>query len=131
MIKTATIFLPVILCTSLLLAQGSKLDSLNRLISKASSDTQRINLQLKKAGVLSSNNLDSAIAVHIQLINESKKISYYKGEVDARLGLSGNYAFKGNCKAEQEQLTILEKIIRPSADSLDLASLYSSYGLLC
>lgn len=119
----------MLLFASLLPAQSSKLDSLNRLISKATSDTQRINLELKKASVLSSNNLDSAIALNTQVVNESKKINYYEGEVGARINLSGNYSFKGNYKAEQEQLSILEQIIRPSADSLDLARLYSNYGL--
>ncbi len=127
--KAATVFLPMLLFVSLLCGQSSKLDSFNRLISKATSDTQRINLELKKTSLLSNNNLDSAIVFNIELINESKKINYYTGELEARIKLCANYSMKGNYKAAKEQLAITEQIIRPAADSLDLAKLYSSYGL--
>src|SRR5215471_2920712 len=62
-----------------LVAQNSNIDSLDRLIANATSDTQRINLINKKINVISDINLDSAIQMGLANIEESKKINYKSG----------------------------------------------------
>jgi len=111
-------------------AQSSKIDSLNNLISKARSDTAKINLILKKISVISNINLDSAINLSLKTLAAAHAINYYKGEVNIRLKLATSYSFKSNYKAAAEQLSYLEKFIQPSKDSSDLANLYSNYGML-
>ena len=126
--KAAIYFLLLILITTFAFGQSTKIDSLNKLISKAPSDTARINLEVQKAGILSNINLDTAIAFGLQILAEAKKINYYRGEENVRSKLAGNYIFKGNFKAAKEQLNYLEHFIKASNDSLDFADLYGSYG---
>ena len=52
-------------------AQSKQIDSLDNLIRKASSDTQRINLKIEKLKILSNGNLDSAIAFSYNGCDES------------------------------------------------------------
>jgi hypothetical protein len=61
-------------------AQNHKLDSLNRLIANASSDTQRINLAVKKIRILSNNNLDSSINFGNQTIDKLKSYNISWGK---------------------------------------------------
>ena len=67
--------------SSILYSQNPKIDSLDRLISKASTDTGRINLMIKKIYFLNENNLDSAVALGKRTIEEAKKINYKKEKV--------------------------------------------------
>ena len=83
-------------------AQTKKVDSLSRLISKSTSDTQRINLKIEKLNVLGNINLDSAIVFAHGVIDEAQKINYKKGEVDARIRLAGDYCFTGEYDAAKE-----------------------------
>ena len=126
--KTAIFFLSIILTAPLAFGQNAKIDSLNKLISRATSDTARINLEIKKIDIISSANLDTAIIMGLQTLGEARKISYYEGEVHARRELAGNFIFKGNFKAAKEQLSYLEHFIKPSEDSSDFADLYGTYG---
>ena len=57
-------------------AQNGKIDSLNRLISKSNSDTQRINLAVNKLEIFNNINLDSAISIGNATIEFAKKINY-------------------------------------------------------
>ncbi len=118
------------LCLIQALAQNAKVDSLNQLISKATSDTARINLTIKKMQLLSNVNLDSAIYVGEKTLAEAKKINYYRGIVDVVQNLIGNYCFKGNYKAADENLKFLTQFIKPSKDSADISKVYSNYGMM-
>ena len=93
--KTATFFLLMNLMASLLFGQNSKIDSLNKLISNATSDTARINLEAKKINELSNVNLDTALSFGLKTLQEAKKNNYYRGEVDVRRNLTSIYIFKG------------------------------------
>src|SRR5256885_5184552 len=126
--KTAIFFLSLILTISFAFGQNARIDSLNKLISKATSDTARINLEIKKIDIISNTNLDTAITMGLQTLKAAREISYYKGEVHVRRGLAGNFIFKGNFKAAKEQLDYLEHFIKPSEDSSDFADLYGTYG---
>src|SRR5579862_6463866 len=72
------------------------IDSLNRLINSAHSDTQRINLKIEKLRHLNHGNNDTAIAFARNLINEAKEVKYILGEAKARMMLSGDYCFAGD-----------------------------------
>lgn len=110
-------------------AQPRTLDSLDQLISKAKTDTGRINLLIVKVGIVNKSNLDSAIILGGQALKEAQKAKYYQGEIDLRQSLTTNYCFKGNYKAAQEHLDYMRKFIKPG-DSLNLAYVYSNYGML-
>ena len=111
-------------------AQRSKIDSIDNLISKASSDTQRITLTNKKIAFLSNLNLDSAISLAKESIEEAQKIHYAKGEADARIRLSNSYCFKGNYDAAKENLLTAQSLYFKAKDSSDLANLYSGFGMM-
>ena len=124
--KTATFFLLMNLMASLLFGQNSKIDSLNKLISNATSDTARINLEAKKINELSNVNLDTALSFGLKTLQEAKKNNYYRGEVDVRRNINSIYIFKGNFKAAKEQLDYLEQFIKPSKDSSDFGDFYGT-----
>jgi tetratricopeptide (TPR) repeat protein len=127
--KTITLFL-LILCVQISEAQNRKLDSLNILISRAASDTERIKLKLSKVNLLNRINIDSSIAFTVKTL-ERTGIDYYNmWEFELRLGLIYNYAFKGNYKAAADQIDYLQNYIRASEDSMNYGTLYSSRGLL-
>ncbi|MEO7211115.1 MAG: hypothetical protein ABIY35_09215 [Chitinophagaceae bacterium] len=88
--KYLVTFLLVFMCTTHTHAQTKKIDSLNRLISLSRSDTQRINLKIKKLSILENGNLDSAIAFAKLVIGEAQQINYKNGEVNARMRLASD-----------------------------------------
>jgi len=111
-------------------AQSSKIDSLNNLISKSASDTGRINLLIEKSKLLSAVNIDSSILLTEQILQDTKRINYYKGQVAARHILIRNYSYKGDFKTAQENLVLIEQLVKTSGDSTEYAKLYGSSGIM-
>ncbi len=112
------------------LPQSRAIDSLNRLINKSASDTQRINLKLEKVRILANGSLDSAIALAKVLVNESQKINYKQGEAKARIRLAGDYCFTGDYAAAKNNLDISKVILSHANDSLLIEDLYCHYGMM-
>ncbi|MDQ6901939.1 MAG: tetratricopeptide repeat protein [Bacteroidota bacterium] len=127
---------PLILTAFLLInfcfcnAQTKKIDSLNTLINKATSDTARINLYVKEIKLLRNENIDSSIKLNNKILLDAQKIGYYKGEVNLRNNLVTSYCFKGDYKSAEENLNFLKTFIKPSKDSSDFADMYSNYGMM-
>ena len=115
-------------CTLLSHAQSAKIDSLDRLISKSTSDTAKIKLVLKKISLLSS--IDSAISLCKTVIDETKKINYREGEAEARQKLASKYNMKGEYQLAAENLSIAESIYETLKDSLGLNYVWSGYGMM-
>ncbi|QHV95537.1 tetratricopeptide repeat protein [Spirosoma endbachense] len=111
-------------------AQTPKLDSLNRLISQAPTDTARINLINKKAALLTDINLDSAISLSQKNISDAKRIKYKQGEATARLRLAHCFNFKGNYTAVKENLKLAESLYGSLKDSAYLLKVYNAYGTM-
>jgi two-component system NtrC family sensor kinase len=111
-------------------AQNKQIDSLNNLISKATSDTQRINLKLNKLKLLGNVNLDSAIVFAGNTINEAKKINYKQGEAKTRTKAAVYYCYTGNFAEAKNNLDIAKEILLRINDSLLLGSMYSAYGVM-
>ncbi|MEP6951562.1 MAG: tetratricopeptide repeat protein [Ginsengibacter sp.] len=111
-------------------AQNAAIDSLNRLISKAQTDTERINLANKKIHILSEINIDSAITLGKAIIEEAKKIKYKKGEADALIHLAANFSVKGDYVSTQQSLKDAETICISLKDSSLFARLYGGYGMM-
>ena len=128
--RTLVLILFTIFCFVQTEAQNRKIDSLNTLISKAVTDTAKIQLVLVKLDVLSTFDLDAAINVALKTLQEAQKIRYYRGEFNLRIRLVYNYSYKGNFKAALEQLKYLDQIVKPAKDSTDFGSIYSQKGLL-
>ncbi|MEP7079966.1 MAG: tetratricopeptide repeat protein [Ginsengibacter sp.] len=125
------VILALMLCSVLLtLAQSKKIDSINILINKATSDTARINLMVKKSTYVRNQNIDSSIALAKKILSEAHRIGYYKGEVNTRNNLITSYCFKGDFKSAEENLKFLETFIKPSKDSADYADMYGNYGMM-
>ena len=118
------------LCSTQIQAQSKKIDSLNRLISKSTSDTQRINLKIKKSEALSNINLDSGIALAGEIITEAQQINYKKGEANARISLAGDYCFTGEYALAKENLDASKEILSYISDSPALAGMYYRYGMM-
>jgi serine phosphatase RsbU (regulator of sigma subunit) len=123
-------FLLIIFFVEISYAQNSKIDSLNNLIGKAVSDTDRIKLTLNKINILNSISLDSAISLAEKTLGRYGKKYYSISEVDLRIGLIYNYCFKGNYNAASEQIENLTQYISSSGDSSIYGSVYSCRGIL-
>jgi two-component system, NtrC family, sensor kinase len=111
-------------------AQNKKIDSLNRLINKATSDTQRVNLKIKKIVLLSNENLDSANALAAKTIEEAKHIGYKKGEAIARIRMASNNCYKGNFATAKENLEISNQLLTQLKDSAAISEMYNCYGTM-
>jgi len=109
-------------------SQTKKIDSLNNLISRASSDTQRLNYLNEKAGLIGEVNIDSAIAIFLDIIDQSQKKGYNKQEAEARYKLAGKYCFKGMFKEAHLNLVTAEKILSGLNDSIGIANCKKNYG---
>jgi len=111
-------------------AQSRKIDSMNNLINKATTDTARINLLVKKIKYVRNENIDSSIRLTKEILSEAQRAGYYKGIVDSRSNLVTSYCFKGDYKSAKENLQFLETFIKPSKDSIDYADMYGNYGMM-
>ena len=111
-------------------AQSPQLDSLNRRISRATTDTGRINLINKKIHLLNQVNLDSAISLALKTIEWAKRIRYRQGEALARMRLAIGYTFKGDYAAAQQNLKQSEATYSALNDSAYLLKVYNTYGMI-
>ncbi len=130
---TMKIFLLTLCCffsMEAVIAQNKKLDSLDRLIIQATSDTDRIKLAMLKMDILGAINLDSAISLGKKTLQTAQQINHYKAELRLRLKLANNYCYKGAYGLAEEQLNFLEPFIKPTKDSLDFAEFYSTKGMM-
>jgi signal transduction histidine kinase len=128
--KRFVILALLLISVLLTLAQSRKIDSINILISKATTDTARINLMVKKSTYVRNQNIDSSIALAKKILSEARRVGYYRGEVDIRNNLITSYCFKGDFKSAKENLKFLETFIKPSKDSFDYADMYGNYGMM-
>ncbi len=110
--------------------QNAKLDSLDKLIRKATTDTAKINLANKKNIIISRINIDSAIDLSKKTIEKAKSINYTSGEASARLNLATNYCMKGEFALAASNLDISKNIYQSLKDSLGLCATYSTYGMM-
>ena len=78
----------------LMFGQNADIEGLNVLISKAATDTGRINLLLKKVSLLGKLHPDSAILLSNEIAAQSQKINYKEGETQALVALTKLYALK-------------------------------------
>lgn len=107
----------------------NKVDSLNRLIQNAKTDTGKINLLIKKTTIFEEINLDSGQAVGSQAINYAITKKYQKGEALARTAMSIILCLKGNFVAAKSNLVSAHSIFIKLNDLEGLAKIYSSYGM--
>ncbi|QHT69755.1 tetratricopeptide repeat protein [Rhodocytophaga rosea] len=110
--------------------QNPAIDSLDRLIVKATTDTARINLRIKKLNYLNEINLDSAILEGKRNITDAQKINYSQGVANTLIRLVTSYCYKGEYAAAAQSLEMAEKIYRSLQDSTGFGNLYSSYGMM-
>ena len=111
-------------------AQNAAIDSINRLISKAKSDTERINLVTKKIYLLTEVNIDSSMVLGKKNIEDAKKIGYKTGEADALMNMAANFSIKGDYLSTVQSLKTAEEICSLLKDSTRFAKLYSAYGMM-
>jgi len=111
-------------------SQNKKIDSLDRLIAKAASDTQKINLTISKIRIVANINLDSAIALANKTIEKAKQINYKKGEAGARIALASNYCFKGAYSAAKENLDVSKQILSQISDPVAVGKMNKIYGIM-
>ncbi len=111
------------------IAQDKQLDSLNALLLKAKSDTDRLKINLSKLYLLSKDNLDTAIQFAKQQLKLAEKIHYYKAIIDLHFSLANNYSFRGDFDSSKMEIENLEKIVKPT-DSITMAGIYGAYGMM-
>ncbi len=111
-------------------AQQYIVDSLNRLISKATSDTQRINLIIRKANVMRDINLDSSIQLENKAIQDCQSLHYIHGELYAMLDLALAFSEKGDYAIAKKNLDKAGEFLKTVKDSFALLNYYNSYGAM-
>ncbi|MBE7174153.1 MAG: tetratricopeptide repeat protein [Williamsia sp.] len=112
-------------------AQTHKIDSVNRLIEKASTDTAKINRMIAKLDLLTDVNLDSAAALGNQVIRESVSLKYRQGEAKARMLTATVHCYAGAYELARQQLNAAEVIFRSLNDALNLGRVYNGgYGVM-
>jgi two-component system NtrC family sensor kinase len=126
--KFLSILLITLLCFGLARAQTPKLDSLNRLLKQATTDTGRINLNNEKIIIFNQINIDSAISLGLKTIEQAKRIQFKKGEAKTRIRMSYSYSVKGDFAAAKATLKLAEAIFISTKDSAQLVKVYGSYG---
>ncbi|WP_153801175.1 tetratricopeptide repeat protein [Foetidibacter luteolus] len=112
-----------------LYAQSPVIDSLNRLLAKAKTDTSRINLLAEKVSALNEINLDSAISLGSRIIAEAQVINYRKGEAALKRLLVASYCFKGDYSKARQYLQETQQVYTSLKDTVGLIKTYSSYGM--
>lgn len=117
-------------CTTVAYAQNAEIDSLNRLIRKARTPVERLDLLVSKISAYNEVNLDSAIAVGQQAIAESQKANYTKGEAKARLRIANSYCYKGEFGVARTNLVQSERVMAGQRDLPVLSDIYTGYGIL-
>ena len=128
--KRGVIILFIFFVVSHARAQNAAIDSLNRLIAEARTDTARINLTIEKVSKLGEVNLDSATSLARQMIEESRKIHFKKGEAGALIQVAAHFSRKSDYTAAKENLANAEAIITSLKDSSLFARLYATYGMV-
>ena len=111
-------------------AQNAAIDSLNRLIVQAQTDTARINLTIEKIVKLSEVNLDSSIILANLMIGQSKKINFQPGEARALIQAAANFSRKGDYTAARQSLEKAEALVTSLKDSSLFARLYAINGMM-
>ncbi len=109
-------------------AQSPQIDSLNRLIQAATSDTAKINLSLQKARQLNTVNLDSALQFAERTLAWANRIGYRKGQSGLLSFAASAYSIKGDYTAANQKLTLLSELLKTSTDSVEIGMLYGAYG---
>lgn len=112
-------------------AQQHAIDSFNRLITKATSDTQRINLNIEKAYALININSDSSIQLYNKVIQESNTFNYKQGELRSTLDLAAIYAGNGDTILSKKMLSKASEFLKTIKDSTAVFDYYIAYGRLC
>jgi len=123
----STVFLLVVCFNTY--SQTKKIDSLNRLISVATSDTAKINLNNSKISLLQQVNLDSGIALSKANLAAARRINYKKGEADCEVRAATIYCFKGYYDSAKTSLESAYNIYKTTKDSAGFLLLYSTYGI--
>lgn len=123
---TFCFFFMISLCN----AQQRKIDSIQKLINSATSDTQRINRVNAKIDVWSNVNYDSAIALARSNAEDARRIGYKKGEGYALLKISASSSFKGYYDTAASVLIEANKIFSGLHDSAGQSRTYSSFGMM-
>ncbi|GAB3335906.1 hypothetical protein GCM10027299_45370 [Larkinella ripae] len=111
-------------------AQTPKLDSLDRLIAKATTDTARINRVTTKISLLSEVNIDSALSLSLRTVEKAKQIGYKSGEAMARLLAAQNYNYKGEFATAHQYLKVAESMFVALNDSSRIQKVYNTFGAM-
>ena len=115
--------------TSFLHAQTT-IDSINKLIKDATSDTAKINRLNDKTAAFIEINLDSAAESGSNAVFEAVTAKYLKGEADARRLMGTILSFKGDYASAQKNLVLGSKIYEELKDETGLVKMYASYGMM-
>ena len=111
-------------------AQNAAIDSINRLMSTAKTDTAKINLASEKVRLLGETNIDSSLIMAKKTLEEAKRINYKKGEADVSVNLATDLTRKGDYASAKQYLANAEAICSLLNDSSRFSRVYSGYGML-
>jgi signal transduction histidine kinase len=111
-------------------AQNKTIDSLKTRIIKAKSDTARINLTNDMIVKLSEVNLDSSIALGKNVLQESRKLGYNKGEANALINMSSILLKKSDFDSAKQYLNDAKMIVLRLKDSMIISTLYGTQGMM-
>lgn len=111
--------------------QTAKIDSIDRLIRSAPTDTGRINLMIARMSLLSDLNLDSAALFGNAVIRTAAAYRYKRGEAKARQVLATIYCYAGEFEQARRQLVVAEAQSKALKDADNLGRIYNGgYGVM-
>ena len=111
------------------LAQNPTIDSLNRLLAEATTDTARVNRNLDIAKELFAISYDSCLALAVRTQAFARRIAYPIGEARALLEVGRAYTFKGNFAQARQALNRAEAIFSSQNDTARFGRLYIGYSV--
>lgn len=120
-----------------MLAQQPKQDELNeqkwraeldQKIAKATTDTARVRLLLKKGQSLFDVNYDSAIFYTERAATLAKRINFLPGQAKVQLALASFYSFKGKDAQAKASFREIQKLLAVSPSVNTASEFYYLYG---
>ncbi len=128
--KLFNTFLPIFLFAILHngYAQNTAMDSLDTLIKNAKSDTLKINFELEKAKVLVGLNLNEALVLYAEIIDQANEVNYRKGKIEGLKSLARIQAITGDFQSAMDNLVLAKEMVLSSKDSIEIAEIIGSKG---
>lgn len=117
-------------CSTLLLANTTKRDSLIQKLNKSKQDTIRVNILNEIGEITSRTDLNTKLKYTKEALGLAEKLGFANGIARACIGMSNYYAILGVTDSNEIYLLKAEKILLKIKNKSGLAKVYGNIGAL-